>query len=167
VGWCILPQWLVEPVLGQKGNIDFGSANFNQHLMCEVLSGGQYEPHVERLRAAYAAKRDAMLAALDDTFGGRAGFRWRRPEGGLYVWLTLPQGLDAGLEGPLFERALAEGVLYVPGQYFYPAEGEPALPNTMRLSFGVQPAARIRQGIAALGRAAEQALAERPTAAAR
>jgi 2-aminoadipate transaminase len=167
IGWGILPKWLVEPVLNQKGNIDFGSANLNQHLMNEVLASGRYEAHVERLRAAYAAKRDAMVSAVEETFGGRDGFHWRNPDGGLYVWLTLPTELDTGLEGPLFDRALAHGMMYVPGQYFYPAEGAPPACNTMRLSFGVQAAPRIRQGIAALGRAVDEVLAQRPAAAMR
>lgn len=167
IGWGLLPKWLVEPVLNQKGNIDFGSANLNQHLMAQVLDSGRYAAHVGKLRAAYAAKRDAMVSALEETFGGREGFHWRNPDGGLYVWLTLPQELDAGLEGPLFDRALSHGMMYVPGQYFYPSAGVPAACNTMRLSFGVQPGPRIRQGIAALGRAVDEVLAERPAAVAR
>lgn len=167
IGWGVLPKWLVEPVLNQKGNIDFGTANLNQHLMHEVLTGGRYEAHRDKLRAAYTAKRDAMLAALDTTFRHRAGFHWKAPAGGLYVWLTLPPEFDTGLDGALFDRALNQGMLYVPGQYFYPAEGPPPACNTMRLSFGVQPAARIGLGIAALGRAVDQVLAEQPSAAAR
>jgi len=166
IGWGLLPKWLVEPVLNQKGNIDFGTANFNQHLMSQVLSSGRYEAHVGKLRAAYAAKRDAMVEAVTETFGGRPGFHWRVPEGGLYVWLTLPPELDAGLDGALFDRALAQGMMYVPGEYFYPAEGVPAARNTMRLSFGVQSATRIKLGIAALGRAVDEVLAQRPAAVA-
>jgi 2-aminoadipate transaminase len=69
------------------------------------------------------------------------------------VWATLPEDLHAGPSGPLFDRAVAEGVLYVPGEFSYPSEGEPVHKNTMRLSFGVQSPERIKQGIAALAKA--------------
>ena len=81
------------------------------------------------------------------------GARWQRPSGGLYVWLELPEGMDAGPGGALIEHALDEGVLYVPGEYCYPAEGEPVRTNRIRLSFGVQSAENIRRGIEALARA--------------
>ena len=62
-------------------------------------------------------------------------------------------GTDTGVDGPLFRRALDEGILYVPGVHCYPEEGEPAQTDMMRLSFGVQPPERIREGIAALATA--------------
>ena len=125
VGWGILPPALVEPVCGQKANIDFGSPNFNQHLMAEVLDRGLFEPHILQLRESYRPKLAAMLAALDESLGDIAGAKWQTPRGGLYVWLQLPEGIDAGPAGPLIQHALDEGVLYVPGEYCYPVEGEP------------------------------------------
>ncbi|MEO8497735.1 MAG: PLP-dependent aminotransferase family protein [Planctomycetota bacterium] len=153
VGWGILPEHLVAPVCAQKGNIDFGSPNFNQHLMAEVLRRGLFVRHVEKLRASYHQKLDAMLAAADELLAPLERVTWRRPIGGLYVWATLPPEIDTGPTGELCDRAIAEGVLYVPGQYCYPAEGQPIAKNTMRLSFGVQSCERIREGIAALARA--------------
>lgn len=153
VGWGILPEHLVGPVCAQKGNIDFGSPNLNQHLMAEVLRRGLFEQHVEKLRASYHPKLDAMLAAADEFLGPLEGVTWRRPTGGLYVWATLPPEIDTGPAGDLCDRSIAEGVLYVPGQYCYPGEGQPVAKNTMRLSFGVQSCERIREGIAALARA--------------
>ena len=79
-----------------------------------------------------------------------------RPSGGLYVWVQLPDGVPAGPDGLLFDTAIREGVLYVPGQYCYPAMGEPVRRNTIRLSFGVQTPDKIRQGVAALARALRQ-----------
>ncbi len=155
VGWGILPEHLVGPVCAQKGNIDFGSPNFNQHLIAEVLRRGLFEQHVEKLRANYHPKLEAMLAAADEFLAPLDGVTWRRPTGGLYVWATLPPEIDTGPAGELCERSIAEGVLYVPGQYCYPAEGQPVARNTMRLSFGVQSCEKIREGIAALARAIE------------
>jgi 2-aminoadipate transaminase len=156
LGWGILPPALVEPVLAQKGNIDFGTCNLTQHLMSQVLELGLLEPHIERLRAGYREKLAAMLRAADAHLAHLPGVRWTRPTGGLYVWLTAPEGLDTGPNGPLFQRAVEEGMLYVPGRFCYAAEGVAATDNQMRLSFGVQTPARIEQGIAALGRAIEQ-----------
>jgi 2-aminoadipate transaminase len=79
--------------------------------------------------------------------------QWRRPAGGLYVWLRLPDGIDTGMRGRLFDLAMQEGVLYVPGEYCYPLEGEPAAKNTIRLSFGVQSCAKIEEGVEKLSRA--------------
>ncbi len=158
VGWGVLPPALVGPVTSLKGNIDFGSPNLNQHLMSAVLERSLFQPHVELLRDSYRTKLEAMLRAMDDFLAHIPGLSWMRPTGGLYVWLQLPEGLMAGPGGTLIEHALAEGVLYVPGEYCYPAEGEPCRQNRIRLSFGVQTPANIRLGIEALGRAIRRSL---------
>jgi 2-aminoadipate transaminase len=158
VGWGVLPPHLVGPVCDLKGNIDFGSPNFAQHLMAQDLAKDLYEPHIEAIRAGYRVKMRAMLDAAEEFFSKIRGVAWRRPEGGLYVWATLPEELDAGPGGPLFDRAIAEGVLYVPGEFGYPSQGEPVRKNTLRLSFGVQSPERIRQGMASLTRAIERAI---------
>jgi 2-aminoadipate transaminase len=153
VGYGVLPRDLVEPVLNQKGNIDFGSSNFCQHLMSKVLELGLFDAHVQRLRDAYRVKLQAMLDAADRHLAPLPGVRWIRPTGGLYVWLQLDESVDTGPQGKLFDRAVVEGVLYVPGQYCFPSGGPPAPRNLIRLSFGVQSPERICQGIAALARA--------------
>lgn len=153
VGWAFLPRELVGPLHDVKGNIDFGAPNWNQHVMYEAVRSGAAAAQAEKLRSVYRTKRDAMLTALDAHFGDVPEARWKRPDGGLYVWLRLPPGVDAGLESPLFEAALDEGVLYVPGGYSYAEAGAPAARNTMRLSFGVQTPARIAEGIRLLAAA--------------
>jgi 2-aminoadipate transaminase len=97
-----------------------------------------------------------MLDAADKFLGPLEGVHWERPTGGLYVWLHLPEQVDTGPEGPLFDIAVREGVLYVPGQFCYPREGEPVRKNTIRLSFGVQSCQGIRLGMEALARAIGQ-----------
>ncbi|MDP6554136.1 MAG: PLP-dependent aminotransferase family protein [Pirellulaceae bacterium] len=159
VGWGILPSHLVDPVCEQKGNIDFGSPNFSQAIMTYALEHGQFDAHLDVLRAGYAPKLQAMLDSADEFLGPIEGVSWTHPSGGLYIWARMPTGLDAGPEGPLFRRAIQEGMLYVPGQYCFPSEGEPIQENTMRLSFGVQTVARIRQGMQALAMAIHQAQA--------
>ena len=123
VGWGILPPDLLEPVLAEKGNVDFGSPNFNQLLMSAVLELDLFDGHVRRVRNKYREKLDAVLQAADELLAPLNGLGWVRPSGGLYVWLRLPEEIDAGVNGPLFDRAVKEGVLYVPGEYCYPPEG--------------------------------------------
>jgi 2-aminoadipate transaminase len=153
VGWGILPPTLVDPVCHFKGHIDFGSAHFNQVLMARVIETGLFRPHLDKLRNVYRHKLAAMLAACDKHLRNLPGVSWQTPEGGLYVWLTLEESIDAGPNGDLFERAVAAGMLYVPGEFSYAADGIPAKCNTIRLSFGVQTPERIEQGIAALAQA--------------
>ncbi len=167
VGWGILPPALVGPVATQKANIDFGSPNFNQHLMATVMEQGLFEPHVAALRSSYREKLSAMLAAMDEHLGCIEGAAWRRPHGGLYVWLRVPPGIDTGPNGSLITHAMDEGMLYVPGEYCYPAEGQPRRSDQIRLSFGVQTPENIRRGIAALARALHRSQGTVPVFAAR
>jgi 2-aminoadipate transaminase len=161
IGWGILPAHLVDPVCNQKGNIDFGSPNFSQHLMARVLAMDLFRPHVSRIRVGYRQKLESMLTAADEHLAGIDGVRWIHPQGGLYVWVTLPEEISANPDGALFESALREGVLYVPGQFCYPSEGETSRKNTLRLSFGVQSPQKIEQGMAALARAIKEVTASK------
>jgi len=160
-GYTVLPTELLEPVLHQKGNHDFGSANFIQHLLAALMTSGRYAEHVERMREIYRVKLAATLDALETEFHRRSiAAQWTRPDGGLYVWLALAPDVDTTRGGELFRRCLDRGVLYVPGEYCFPPEfgasaagplGGPR--HTMRLSFGVPSTDRIRQGIARLAEA--------------
>jgi 2-aminoadipate transaminase len=153
VGWAVLPETLVGPVCELKGNLDFGSPNFAQHVISVALERGLVAEQLGRLRAAYRTKRDAMLEGLERHMRKLPGVRWAHPTGGLYVWLELPEQVATGPDGQLFDQAVAEGVLYVPGEYCYAPEGVPVPRNRIRLSYGVQSPERIRAGIAALARA--------------
>ncbi len=158
VGWGILPPRLLEPVLAQKGHVDFGSPNLNQLLMATVMELGAYDGHLEQLRAGYREKIDTVLAAADEFLGGIDAVEWFRPTGGLYVWLRLPEGVDTGLNGPLFDRAVEEGVLYVPGEYCYPHDPQPPTKNMLRLSFGIPSCEDTYRGMEALARAVRRVL---------
>src|SRR5262249_11119645 len=126
-----------------------------------VWERGLFKPHVDQLRQGYRSKLAAMLSAMSQHLSGIPGVEWSAPRGGLYVWLRLPKGMDAGPEGALMQCALEEGMLYVPGEYCYPREGESRRKDTIRLSFGVQTTGQITLGIQALGRAIVRALAMR------
>lgn len=155
-GYAVLPRDLLAPVLDQKGNHDFGSPSFSQHVALAALRDGRYAEHLRVLRAGYRAKRDAMVAALRTHMP--AGVRWTEPDGGLYVWLTLGEDADTSRPGVLFDAAVREGVLYVPGDYcFVPDAVVPR--NQMRLCFATVEVARIEEGVRRLARAVRAALA--------
>jgi 2-aminoadipate transaminase len=157
-GYGFLPRELVGPLGRLKGNHDFGSNNFTQHLLSHMLASGAYDRHVRELCAVYRAKRDTLLEALAEEFGDWPEVRWTHPDGGLYVWLTFPPGVDTGPDGRLMQAALAEGVLYVPGQFCYVnGDNGPIPTNEARLSFGVAPPEQLREAVRRLARAAEAA----------
>lgn len=159
VGFGIAPKPLIEPICARKGNEDFGSAHFNQQLLATVLDENWYRPHTETVRLGYRTKRDALLAALDQHFAGIEGVSWMHPAGGLYVWMTLPPGIDTGFESPLFERAAkVEQVMYVPGALCHGGEAESRPRHQMRLSFGVLDPPSLEEAAARLARAVQAVL---------
>ncbi len=152
-GYAIAPDELVEAVLNQKACHDFGSCNFTQHVLLLAMQSGAYAEQVEMLRRRYRAKRDAILAALQENLGDFEPDRtcWTTPAGGLYVYLTLPKWIDTGPGGRLFEAALAEGVVYVPGEYCYgPDPRRRPERNHMRLTFATVDEPAICEGVARL-----------------
>ena len=159
VGFGILPPDLVGPVLDRKGNEDFGSSHLTQHLVLRALESGRYAGHVASVRAAYRAKRDALLAGLDEHLGDLPGVSWLRPDGGLYVWATLPDGVETGFDSPLFRTAAErEHVMYVPGELCHAKQPGPVPTNQMRLSFGVLAPDALHEAAARLGRAVRSCL---------
>ncbi len=156
VGWGVFPRALIEPLLDIRSNIDFGAPHLNQSIVHGALASGELENHLPTICDGYRKKRDAMLEALDQHMSDMPGVRWEKPAGGMYVWLRLPEHIDTSESGELWQLATQHGVLYVPGHHCYPAEGQKAEHNTMRLSFGVQSPESIRQGIARLAEAIEE-----------
>jgi len=143
LGYAAVPPLLLDAVLRSKGNQDFGSANFLQTLLSRALASGDYERHLPVLSQSYRQKRDALVSGL------RAHLpvaRFETPRGGLFVWAELPGKQKTGFRSGFFARALAAGVLYVPGEICFCADDERAAPrHAMRLSFGAaQPAELVR-----------------------
>ena len=154
VGWGVLPEPLRGAVLRRKSVIDFGSPQFNQAIVRELLVGGDLDQHLrEVLLPSYRSKRDAMVAACERWLRPIAGVAFDVPEGGMYVWLRLPETLNASPGSSLWDTCVQHGVLYVPGEYCFASEGAPVQANTMRLSFGVQEETRITRGIELLAEA--------------
>lgn len=144
VGWVCAATPVIERLVLIKQAADLHSPTLNQ-IATERVAREIFDDHVAGLRRVYAVRRDRMLAALSREMP--EGVTWIRPEGGMFVWVTLPAGNDSA---QLLERAVREARLaFVPGGAFFP-DGSGR--NTLRLSFSCADDAWIDEGIARLGR---------------
>ena len=143
LGYVVAPQAIYPKLLQAKQAADLHSPSFNQRLVAEVLKDGFLERHVPTIRALYKRQRDAMHAALERELAS-LGVTWSRPDGGMFLWARLPEGMNA-IE--LLPEAVERNVAFVPGAAFY-AEAPDA--RTLRLSFVTASPAQIDTGIKAL-----------------
>ena len=159
LGFGVLPAELLGPVVSLKGNHDFGTTNLTQQILARVLADGTYERHVQGLIGMYRRKRDTILRALDEQFGGVDGsVAWTRPKGGMFVWLSVPEGVDLGVKGPVVPRCLEQGVLYIPGSFAFPGEPGPVPTNYARICFGVPSEVELTEGVRRLSAALAECL---------
>ena len=151
VGYAVVPKALFPKLLQAKQSADLHTANFNQRIIYEVLKNGFLESHIPAIRALYVAQRDAMLAALTREMRG-LDVQWNTPQGGMFLWATLPAGLNAM---QLLPKAVANGVAFVAGEPFFASEPDT---RTIRLSFVTASRAQIDEGIAALAKSIRDVL---------
>lgn len=141
VGWVCASKTVVDRMVLMKQAADLHVSTINQIVLHDVISE-VFDSHIQFLRRNYKERRDAMLEALDQEFAGRDDVRWTRPQGGMFVWMELPEGMDGA---QLLRRAIEEvNVAFVPGAAFF-ADRSGA--NTIRMSFSATPPDRIREGI--------------------
>ncbi|BDG17018.1 2-aminoadipate transaminase [Thermus brockianus] len=143
------PEAILKLTQAKQG-ADLHSPVLNQMLVHALVQEG-FPERLALIRQTYREKAEAMLSALDREMP--AGVRYTRPKGGMFVWMTLPEGLSAER---LFQRAIEENVAFVPGSPFF-AEGGGE--NTLRLSYATMDRARIEEGVRRLGRALKGLLA--------
>ena len=144
VGYVVAAEPVIRKLVLMKQAADLHSSTINQMVIAHVAERG-FDAQVAKIRAAYSARRNAMLAALQKYMPEGVG--WTKPEGGMFVWVTLPAGMDGAR---LLARSIeTEKVAFVPGQAFH-ADGSGA--NTLRLSFSCADAVTIEEGISRLGR---------------
>lgn len=149
LGFLVAPPALYPKLLQAKQAADLHSPSFNQRMAARVLEGDFLERHLPRIRTLYRSQRDAMLAALAREMKG-LDVQWNAPEGGMFLWARLPQGVSAV---DLLPRAVEAGVAFVPGAAFYAGEqDDPDALRTLRLSFVTATVDQIDTGIAALAR---------------
>ncbi|HTJ78601.1 MAG TPA: PLP-dependent aminotransferase family protein [Rariglobus sp.] len=125
---------LLAKMMYVRGHHDFGTTNFNQAILEQVLATGGLDRQLAIIRPAYLKKMNVLHAALTDAGLPELGWRWQVPEGGLYLWLEAPAAFDAGLDSPFCRACVEAGVLYVPGELCF---GDDIPKNFVRLSFGV------------------------------
>lgn len=143
VGWICGAKSVISRLVLMKQAADLHTSTLNQMAISDV-AGKIFDAHVARIRDAYRARRDAMLEALAQHMP--KGVEWTRPEGGMFVWITLPKAMD-GAE--LLAKSLqSQRVAFVPGAAFF-ADGSGR--NTIRLSFSRADEATIEEGIKRLG----------------
>jgi 2-aminoadipate transaminase len=135
---------LIRKLEQAKQAADLHTAQLTQMVVHEVVKDGFLTEHIPTIRKLYADQCQAMQAALTASFP--AGVTWTRPEGGMFIWVTLPKHIDSM---KLLDEAVAEHVAFVPGAPFYANVPES---NTLRLSFVTVPPEKIREGIARLGK---------------
>lgn len=143
VAWIVASEEVIGRLVQMKQGADLHTGTLAQMVAYEVAREGFLDRHVRRIRALYGARRDAMLAALTRHFP--PGVTWTHPQGGLFLWVTLPEGMDSAA---LLTEALAEKVAFVPGRAFHP-DGTGA--GTLRLNFSYSPPETIEEGIRRLG----------------
>ncbi len=143
VGYVIAPQTLHRKLVQAKQAADLHTPSFTQRIVHEVVKDDFLDAHIPQIRALYASQCDAMVAALSRHFP--ASVRWNRPAGGMFIWASLPAGMDSAT---LLQKAIECNIAFVPGAPFFANE---PLHNTMRLSFVTVPPAKIEEGIARLG----------------
>jgi 2-aminoadipate transaminase len=143
VGYVIAPESLFAKLVQVKQAADLHTPSFTQRIVHEVIKDGFLERHVPVIRELYARQCLIMLDALATHFPKSA--RWKAPEGGMFIWVTLPPGIDSA---SLLDKAVARNVAFVPGAPFFTGIPEH---NTLRLSFVTVPAEKIWSGMKVLG----------------
>ncbi|MBD3256803.1 aminotransferase class I/II-fold pyridoxal phosphate-dependent enzyme [candidate division GN15 bacterium] len=144
IGWMNGPNSIIAQFEKVKQCADLHTSTFNQYVMYEFVNRGLLETHVEKIKADYLLKRDTMLEAMRQHFPKE--ITWTEPEGGLFLWVTLPEGMSAK---DLFNKAIDLKVAYVYGSPFFPNGGGD---NTLRLNFSNTTLDGIKDGIQRLGK---------------
>jgi len=151
LGWIIAPDDILNRLTLAKQSADLCTNSFGQFVAYEYIDGGYLDKQLELIVDLYRGKRDVMLKALEDYFPAEA--KWTLPRGGMFLWVTLPRRVNTRL---MFQRAVAERVVYVIGDAFFPdGSGH----NTMRLNFSYSDDDVIREGIRRLAKVIEEEMA--------
>ena len=138
LGWIFGAPQLLDQIYVCKQSLDLCPPIFDQYLAAEFMGTGRLDANLAKSKELYRSKRDLLLQMLAETMP--EGVSWTHPEGGLFLFLTLPEGFDSVA---FYDKALDTGVAYVAGSFFHTKGGR----NTMRLNFSFMTHDRIREGI--------------------
>ncbi|MEO8388110.1 PLP-dependent aminotransferase family protein [Polaromonas sp.] len=150
LGFLVAPKSLYPKLLQAKQAADLHTPGFNQRMVVETMKDNFLDRHVPTIRALYKSQRDAMLAAMKRDMP--EGVSWNTPAGGMFLWVRLPEGMNAI---DLLPKAVERNVAFVPGWAFY---ADHADARTLRLSFVTSSVEQINIGIAALAAAIREQL---------
>lgn len=146
LGWIVAPETVIARLVQAKQGADLHTSTLVQYVAYDICQRGLIRAHVRKIRDVYKERRDVMLAAMEEHFP--PGVTWTRPQGGLFLWVQMPEYMDAQ---KLLDVAVEEKVAFVPGHAFYPGDGDGHC--CMRLNFSYCQPPVIQEGIGRLGRA--------------
>ena len=139
LGWAIAHPEILDKIYVCKQSLDLCPPIFDQYVAAEFLESGKLDANLEKSIALYKGKRDLLLELLQKHMP--QGVKWTHPEGGLFLFLTMPEGFEAVR---FYDKALDAGVAYVAGEFFHPdGSGK----NTMRMNFSFMTHERIAEGV--------------------
>ncbi len=141
LGWACGPDWIVDKMVMAKQAVDLCTPPFTQAITHSMLVNGALEKGLETTIELYSRKKTIMLESLAREFADMPDVKWTKPEGGLFLWLTLPEGMSAD---DLFKKAVDENVAYVPGSAFFPDNDNV---QSMRLNFSYANEDQIVEGV--------------------
>ena len=153
VGWTVASAAMIARMIQLKS--DGGSCPLTQRIITEFLAGGRLQPHIERVQTTYRQNRDAMVAALRRDLPDAS---FEVPEGGYYVWVTLPDGADGDA---IARSAIEGGVTVLPGSKFFASSDVPYPKNHLRIAFSHATPDEIDDGIRRLATAYRTVMAEK------
>ena len=154
LGWIIGPQAVIKQCVMAKQGMDLHTSTFGQMVAYEAAKDGFLDRHGDLIRRVYRERRDVMLDALAEHMP--PGVTWTHPQGGLFLWLTFPAGIDSMA---LLDTAVQHKVAFVPGSAFYPASEAGSVNNSARFNFSNANPDEIREGVRRLAGVVEEALA--------
>jgi len=144
LGWAIAHPDILDKIYVCKQSLDLCPPIFDQYVAAEFLKSGRLDANLKKSIELYRSKRDLLLSQLEEHMP--EGITWTHPEGGLFLFLTMPKGFDAVR---FYDRALDAGVAYVAGEFFHPdGSGK----NTMRMNFSFMSPQKIKEGVELLAR---------------
>jgi 2-aminoadipate transaminase len=152
LGFMVADPPFMDVLVRVKQATDLCTSKLIQHMAARYIKDYGMEKHLSEIREVYHVKRDAMVSALEKYMPKDEGITWTKPEGGLFLWVRLPEDIDTE---EMFERAIENNVAYVIGNAFY-VDGRGH--NEMRLSFSLGSTERIEEGIRRLGKVVREEL---------
>ena len=138
-GWIIGDEEIIGKFVIAKQAADLCTNTLSQHIIAEAFSSGMVDAHIPEIRKLYSRKRNLMLDMLEDNMP--EGVTWTKPEGGMFLWVWVPEGIDTK---EMFPKALEKKVAYVIGEAFYP---DRSVKNAMRLNFTYSSDEEIKDGV--------------------